>query len=131
METYSNTGHLEVFQVGLKWILDAGAQLIATTTKLHVAGTEILFIYCFTLAFNKISYLCPVLQYSLFLSLSLSLSLSLVKPLLHTISKCDIFLFIINAALPARTFFPQWREDKEDSCKPTVKMVFKKERGSE
>ena len=46
METYSNTGYVEVFQVGLKWILDAGSQLIATTSKLHVAGTEILFIYC-------------------------------------------------------------------------------------
>ena len=95
METYSNTGYVEVFQVGLKWILDAGAQLIATTSKLHVAGTEILFIYYITLAFNKISYLCPGLQYCL----------SLAKPLLHTISKCDIFLFIINATLPARTFF--------------------------
>jgi hypothetical protein len=42
-----------VFQVGLKWILDAGAQLIATTSKLLVAGTEILFIYCFRLAFTK------------------------------------------------------------------------------
>ena len=45
MERYSNTGHVEVFQVGLKWILDAGVQLIANTSKLHVAGTEILFIY--------------------------------------------------------------------------------------
>jgi hypothetical protein len=50
METYSNTGYVEVFKVGLKWILDAGAQLIATTSKFHVAGTAILSIYCFTLA---------------------------------------------------------------------------------
>ena len=88
METYSNTGYVEVFQVGLKWILNAGAQLIATTSKLHVAGTEILFIYCFTLAFTK--FPLSVLVYN-------TVSLSLVKPFLHTISKCDIFLFIINA----------------------------------
>jgi len=53
METYSNTGHVVVFQIGLKWILDAGAQLMATTSKLLVAGTEIVFIYSFTLAFTK------------------------------------------------------------------------------
>ena len=53
METYSNTGYVEVFKVGLKWILDAGAQLIAATRNLHIAGAEILFIYCFTLAFTK------------------------------------------------------------------------------
>jgi hypothetical protein len=53
METYSNTGHVEVFQFCLKWILDAGAELIETTSKLHDAGTEIQFIYCFTLAFTK------------------------------------------------------------------------------
>jgi len=70
METYSNTDRVEVFQVGLKWILNAGAQLIATTSKLHVAGTEILFIYCFTLAFTKFP-LCLGLQYCL----------SLVKPI--------------------------------------------------
>jgi hypothetical protein len=78
METYSNTGHVDVFQVGLKWILDAGAQLIATTCKLHVAGTEILFIYYFTLAFTKFP-LCPGLQYRL----------SLVKPFFRKINKCD------------------------------------------
>ena len=69
METYSNTGHVEVFQVGIKWILDAGAQLIATTSKLHVAGTEVLFIHCLKFAFNKDSYLCPVLQHCFSLSL--------------------------------------------------------------
>ena len=53
METYSNTGYVEVFQVGLKWILNTDAQLIATTGTLHVAGTEILFMNCFTLAFTK------------------------------------------------------------------------------
>jgi len=62
METYSNTSHVEVFQVGLKWILDAGAQLIATTSELHDAGTEILFICCFRFEFKKNSYLCPGLQ---------------------------------------------------------------------
>ena len=44
METYSNSGYVEVFQVGLKWIMNAGAQLVATTSKLLVTGTEILFI---------------------------------------------------------------------------------------
>jgi len=78
METYSNTGHVEVFQVGLKWILNAGAQLIANTSKLHVAGTEILFIYCFRFAFNKISSVFPGLQYCL----------SLVKTFLIKINKC-------------------------------------------
>ena len=79
METYSNTGHVDVFKVGLKWVLHAGAQLIANTSKLHVAGIEILFIYCFTLAFNKFSYLCLGLQYCL----------SLAKPFLRKISKSD------------------------------------------
>jgi hypothetical protein len=74
METYSNTGHVEVFQVALKWILDAGAQLIANTSTLHVAGTEILFIYCFTLAFNK--FPLSVLVYN---TVSLLLSLSSTK----------------------------------------------------
>ena len=78
METYSNPGHVDVFQVGLKWLLDAGAQLIETTCKLHVAGTAILFIYCFTLAFTKFP-LCLGLQYRL----------SLLKPDLRKINKCD------------------------------------------
>jgi len=69
METYSNTVNVEVFQVGLKWILIAGAHLIPTTSKLHVVGTEILFIYCFTLAFTKFP-----------LSQGLQYCLSLVKP---------------------------------------------------
>ena len=46
METYSNAGHVEVFQVALKLTMNAGAQLVATTSKLLVPGTEILFIYC-------------------------------------------------------------------------------------
>jgi len=71
METYSNTGIVEVFQVGLKWILDAFAQLIATTSKLHVAGTEIQFIYCFTLAFTKFP-LCVLVYNTVSLLLILS-----------------------------------------------------------
>ena len=74
METYSNTGYVEVFQVVLKWILNTDAQLIATTGKLLVAGTEMLFMNCFTLAFTKI--LLYVLVYNTF---SLLLSLSSAK----------------------------------------------------
>jgi hypothetical protein len=63
-----------------------GVPLIAATNNLYFTGNVMPCMHCFTIAFNKISYLCLRLPYC-----------SLVKIVLHKITKCDFSIFTANA----------------------------------